>query len=296
MLFQPKGMRMSSESERSSPLPDPDEIARRAERQRSLYEEAAENPDRVVPAMFIEDCARCEALADKRRHEGFYKHFYRTLPDRETAKLSSDDLPEEIQSAAPVHRAIDDTTLEDESADVASVSELWEQIGTGEHPGKLCQAPLVHYIDREDCYIHAEPTRVGFSYGLPVFVYKRRQSDNHYGVFFSSEKAYLWLCGWILHANGFFDPKEFIPSLYFLKASDPSTVAPELVSKTEDLVFRNGFPGVDAPEITDLPDGVNLYQFPYSKDTYADQFARWRRLYFDERTPRGCGSCDVCQA
>jgi len=95
---------------------------------------------------------------------------------------------------------------------VASVSELWEQIGTGEHPGKLCQTPLVHYIDREDCYIHAEPTRVGFSYGLPVFVYKRRQSDNHYGVFFSSEKAYLWLCGWILHANGFFDPKEFIPS------------------------------------------------------------------------------------
>jgi len=146
-----------------------------------------------------------------------------------------------------------------------------------------------------DCYIHAEPTRVGFSYGLPVFVYKRRQSDNHYGVFFSSEKAYLWLCGWILHANGFFDPKEFIPSLYFLKASNPSTVAPELVSKTEDLVFRNGFPGVDAPEITDLPDGVNLYQFPYSKDTYADQFARWRRLYFDERTPRGCGSCDVCR-
>jgi len=55
-----------------------------------------------------------------------------------------------------------------------------------------------------------------------VFVYKRRQSDNHYGVFFSSEKAYLWLCGWILHANGFFDPKEFIPSLYFLKASNPS--------------------------------------------------------------------------
>jgi len=74
--------------------------------------------------------------------------------------------------------------LRDESADVASVSELWEQIGTGEHPGKLCQTPLVHYIDREDCYIHAEPTRVGFSYGLPVFVYKRRQSDNHYGVFF----------------------------------------------------------------------------------------------------------------
>jgi len=125
MLFQPKGMRMSSESERSSPLPDPAEIARRAERQRSLYEEAAENPDRVVPAMFIEDCARCETLADKRRREGFYKHFYRTLPDRETAELSSDDLPEEIQSAAPVHLAIDDTTLEDESADVASVSELW---------------------------------------------------------------------------------------------------------------------------------------------------------------------------
>jgi len=84
--------------------------------------------------MFIEDCARCETLADKRRREGFYKHFYRTLPDRETAELSSDDLPEEIQSAAPVHLAIDDTTLEDESADVASVSELWEQIGTGEHP------------------------------------------------------------------------------------------------------------------------------------------------------------------
>jgi len=57
-------------SERSSPLPDPAEIARRAERQRSLYEEAAENPDRVVPAMFIEDCARCETLADKRRREG----------------------------------------------------------------------------------------------------------------------------------------------------------------------------------------------------------------------------------
>jgi len=94
-------------------------------------------------------------------------------------------------------------------------------------------------------------------------VYKRRQSDNHYES--SPVKAYLWLCGWILHANGFFDPKEFIPSLYFLKASNPSTVAPELVSKTEDLVFRNGFPGVDAPEITDLPDGVNLHQFPYSK-------------------------------
>jgi len=117
-----------------------------------------------------------------------------------------------------------------------------EQIGTGEHPGKLCQTPLVHYIDREDCYIHAEPTRVGFSYGLPVFVYKRRQSDNHYGVFFSSEKAYLWLCGWILHANGFFDPKEFIPSLYFLKASNPSTVAPELVSKTEDPCFVTDSP------------------------------------------------------
>jgi len=231
MLFQPK-VCVCHRSLRSSPLPDPAEIARRAERQRSLYEEAAENPDRVVPAMFIEDCARCETLADKRRREGFYKHFYRTLPDRETAELSSDDLPEEIQSAAPVHLAIDDTTLEDESADVASVSELWEQIGTGEHPGKLCQTPLVHYIDREDCYIHAEPTRVGFSYGLPVFVYKRRQSDNHYGEESSSPvKAYLWLCGWILHANGFFDPKEFIPSLYFLKASNPSTVAPELVSK-----------------------------------------------------------------
>jgi len=49
--------------------------------------------------MFIEDCARCEALADKRRREGFYKHFYRTLPDRETAKLSSDDLPEETKTA-----------------------------------------------------------------------------------------------------------------------------------------------------------------------------------------------------
>jgi len=144
--------------------------------------------------MFIEDCARCETLADKRRREGFYKHFYRTSLT-ETAELSSDDLPEEIQSAAPVHLAIDDTTLEDESADVASVSELWEQIGTGEHPGKLCQTPLVHYIDREDCYIHAEPTRVGFSYGLPVFVYKRRQSDNHYGVFFSSEgvSVALWV-------------------------------------------------------------------------------------------------------
>jgi len=78
MLFQPKGMRMSSESERSSPLPDPAEIARRAERQRSPYEEAAENPDRW--------CQQCssrtapgETLADKRRREGFYKHFYRTL-------------------------------------------------------------------------------------------------------------------------------------------------------------------------------------------------------------------------
>jgi len=101
MLFQPKGMRMSSESERSSPLPDPAEIARRAERQRSLYEEAAENPDRVVPAMFIEDCARCETLADKRRREGFYKHFYRTLPDRETAELSSDDLPRRFSLLRP---------------------------------------------------------------------------------------------------------------------------------------------------------------------------------------------------
>ena len=35
--------------------------------------------------------------------------------DRETAELSSGDFPEEIQSAAPVHRAIDDTTLEDSS-------------------------------------------------------------------------------------------------------------------------------------------------------------------------------------
>jgi len=226
MLFQPKGMRMSSESERSSPLPDPAEIARRAERQRSLYEEAAENPDRVVPAMFIEDCARCETLADKRRREGFYKHFYRTLPDRETAELSSDDLPEEIQSAAPVHLAIDDTTLEDESADVASVSELWEQIGTGEHPGKLCQTPLVHYIDREDCYIHAEPTRVGFSYGLPVFVYKN--AGNRTTTTESSSPVRRRICGSV---GGFFtqtdsSTKEFIPSLYFLKASNPSTVAP----------------------------------------------------------------------
>jgi hypothetical protein len=127
-------------------------------------------------------------------------------------------------------------------------------------------------------------------------VYKRRQSDNHYGVFFPSEKAYLWLCGWILHANGFLDPKEFSPPLYFLKASDPSTVAPELVSKTEDVVFRNGFPGVDAPDITDLPEGISLYRFLYSKDMYADQFARWRRLYFGERPPRPCGDCDVCRA
>jgi len=115
------------------------------------------------------------------------------------------------------------------------------------------------------------------------------------GVFFSSEKAYLWLCGWILHANEFFDPKEFLPSLYFLKASDPSTIDPELVSKTEDLVFQHGFPAVDAPEITDLPDGVDLYQFPYHKDTYADKIARWRRLYFGERSPRGCGKCKVCR-
>jgi len=99
--------------------------------------------------------------------------------------------------------------------------ELWEQIGTGEHPGKLCQTPLVHYIDREDCYIHAEPTRVGFSYGLPVFVCTNAGNRTTTTESSSSEKAYLWLCGWILHANGFFDPKEFIPSLYFFEGLEP---------------------------------------------------------------------------
>jgi len=78
MLFQPKGMRMSSESERSSPLP----VRLRLPGGPNDSVVCTRRPPRiqtVVPAMFIEDCARCETLADKRRREGFYKHFYRTL-------------------------------------------------------------------------------------------------------------------------------------------------------------------------------------------------------------------------
>lgn len=294
MHFQSLWIDMSSDTDRGDPLPEPSEVASRAERQRNLYREATDNPDRVVPAMFIEDCARCEELAMKRRREGFYNHFYSTLPDRETADLSKEELPEEIQSARPVHQAIDSASLEDTDADTTTVSELWERIGSGDYPGKLSQVPLIRYIDREDCYVHADPTRVGFSYGLPVFVYKRRQSDDHYDVCFPSERAYLWLCGWILHANDFFDPAEFAPTLLFLKASDPSTVAPELVSKAEGLAFDHAFPGVETPGVTDLPEGVNLYRFGYSKDTYADRLARWRRLYFGDRSPDGCGDCEIC--
>lgn len=286
---------MASEANRESPLPDPEEIASRANRQSRLYEEAAENPERVVPAMFIEDCARCEYLADQRRREGFYNHFYRTLPDGEEADLTADELPEKIQSAGPVHRAIDEELIDEESSDRVSVSELWERIGTGEYAGRASQVPLVHYVDQEDCYIHAEPKRVGFSYGLPVFLYKRRQSSDHYGTFFPGEKAYLWVCAWILHANRFFDPKEFTPALYFLKAADPSVVEPKLVSKTEEFVFRQAFPGVAQDEIPETPEGIGLYRIRYDKDIYAAKFSRWRQLYFGGRSPQECGECEVCQ-
>jgi len=295
MGLQPLYRDMASETEGSSPLPERAAVANRAAQQRRLYEEAGQHPDRVIPAMFIEDCARCENLAMQRRKQGFYTYFYSTLPSSDTAEIPKADLPDAITSAGPVHQAIEETACDGQDTETTTAPDLWTDIGTAESPGKLCQPPLLHYIEREDCYIHAEPTRVGFTYGLPVFVYKRRQSDDHYETMFADEKAYLWLCGWLLHANEFIDPDEFTPTLYFMKVTDPSSVTPKLVSKTENLLFDAGFPGVDSPEIGGLPDGITVFQFSYEKDMYADQFSRWRRLYFGDRSPRGCGHCEVCR-
>jgi hypothetical protein len=286
---------MSSKSDDDSPFPDSDALASRTEQQQDLYEEAKNAPDRVIPAMFIEDCARCEELAVHRQQEGFYQHFYSTLPDNDSAGSERESLPEALTSAGEVHQAIDSETLNAQDSSTATVADLWESIGTGDHPGKLCQPPLLHYVDREDCYIHAEPTRVGFSYGLPVFIYKRRQSDTRYDTFCAGERVYLWLCGWILHINEFFQPKDFVPRLFFNKVADPSVVNPKLVSKAEEVVFNYGFPGVDNPDITDLPDGINLMTFQYHKDLFADKLSEWRQLYFGERPPQGCGDCEVCE-
>ena len=295
MDFQPYCMCMPSDTEEQSILPTPAEVARQAQEQERLYKEAKENPERVVPAMFIEDCARCEEVAIQRRNNGFYTHFYSTLPNSEGADIVKGDLPDALQSAGQVHQAIDSETLEADSTDTTTAPELWAEIGKDDYPGKVCQPPLLNYIDREDCYIHAEPTRVGFSYGLPVFIYKRRQSHNHFGTFCASETVYLWLCGWILHANKFFQPNDFVPSLFFLKVVDSSTVAPKLISKAEEIVFEFGFPGVDNPDISSLPDGLNFTPFHYEKDMFADKLKQWRRLYFGERVPQGCGNCEVCQ-
>lgn len=295
MGLQPLYRDMASETEGSSPLPEQAAVASRAAQQRRLYEEAGRHPDRVIPAMFIEDCARCETLAMQRRRQGFYTHFYSTLPESDTAEIAKDDLPNPITSAGPVHQAIDEAARDGQDTETTTATGLWRDIGTAESPGKLCQPPLLHYIEREDCYIHAEPTRVGFTYGLPVFVYKRRQSDDHYETMFPDEKAYLWLCGWLLHANGFIDPAEFTLPLYFMKVADPATVTPKLVSETQSLVFDAGFPGVDTPEIAGLPEGITVSRFAYDKDMYAGRFHQWRRLYFGERSPRSCGHCEVCQ-
>lgn len=285
---------MPLELNTDAPFPDPDEIAARAETQQRLYKEAAENPQQTIPAAFIADCARCETLADRRRREGFYTQYYPIRLDQATAEQPDDTCWPGSFPRRHLDRAFSDHSLPRLSGDDVSVPELWQRIRTGGSPNKLSQVPLVHYISREESYVYTQPIWVGFGYGLPMFIYTYCRENSDDSSCFAIKRAYLWLCGWILHARGFFDPSDFTPSLYFLKQSYTPSPAPDSVSRAEAFV-RTELPGIDAQKTTTLPDGLNLYRFPYHKDTYADRVARWRRLYFNERTPARCGGCPACR-
>lgn len=286
-----------------TPIKEDDrDIEEMAERQKQLLSEARERPDRVIPAMFLEDCSNCEQRAVRRRDEGFYNHFYTTTPPAEEADYERDELPTYMRSAMEYHGDVAQATLEKQNTSTTTAKDLWDKVGDGEFvSGKL---PLLHYIDRQDCYIHAEPFRVGMIYGYPLYVYKRRKSDNRYNQFGDWDHTYLWVAGWILHAEGFYNPEHRL-WLAMLKHAGKPDVDPNLLTEVEDQLLRSLLPNSLSDDESDseerLTHALNASEyingriFPYSREYFIDRFVSWRQLYFDKREPQGCGNCPDCR-
>lgn len=284
------------------PLKENDrDIEEMAERQKQYLREAKEQPDRVIPAMFFEDCTNCEERAVHRRDEGFYNHFYTTTPSSENAVYERDELPSYMCSAMEYHGDVAQATLTKPDTSTSTAEQLWDKVGDGEFVS--AKLPLLHYIERQDCYIHAEPFRVGMIYGYPLYVYKRRKSDNWYDQFVDWDHTYLWVAGWILHAEGFYNPDHRL-WLAMLKHAGKPEVSPDFLAEVEDQLLQGLLPDSLADEKYDPEDrlsyALNASEyihgriFPYSREYFIDQFVCWRELYFGEREPQGCGQCSDC--
>lgn len=271
---------------------------KQSKRQMRLFDEAKKNPERVIPNMFFEDCVKCESHAIRRLNNGYYNYFYATLPSISEATIDEEGLPSNLQSVTDSNPEQYETRL---SWDMNFLHKVGGDLD-GEYPITGCIS-LLWYDSEDDIYIHASGSKSELQIHDDVLLYVYDQRvDEMFDTFQPWDAVRMWLYGWILESEGFYDPEQKLPMgmLKYAEGIDSESRYTALHWAIQDFLpeaLKEDI-SVRTPTPSNVHKKIEFYRYDYRerRKEFSHKLPHWQDLFLGKSDQTECerDQCDFC--